>query len=566
MKPSTFQFGPFELDPGRLELRRRGVRIRLPVSRIRLLLLLVTRRGDLVTRDQIAACLWKDTQNVDVVGGINTAVNHLRSCLGDDPASPKYIETVVGAGYRFIPGVVEAAAAGTPEAVPHAESRIDDSRIEPSAETPPAPPPVSISGSGSVRRWRRTALASAALVAVTPLFFYFLRAAEFRRARPAAGMELARVTDSGDIRFADLSPDGNYLTYVQDSNGTQNVFLKQLATGRLMQLSTVGGDRCLGLASSPDGNYVYFARRKPLEATGDLYRVSFLGGTPALLMSGVSGPPAISPDGRRVAFVRSTLSTHGRDSLVVASLDGSGERVLASYDAPGIHFNRVSWAADGKSLIYPWHSGLMIISAEGGKARPLPGAGWTEIDDVRPLPKSNDLIVLGWVAGSTSSQIFEIPLEGSEPRQITHDLSNYTEVRVAADGETLLALQDTILSSIQILHPGNESDRHVLPDESQNLDGFNGLAWTPDGNIVYLSQPDRRWAIMEADGDGANARRLADSELPSPFSDPVVSPRGDFIAAVRWLGTNDAANIWRMDMNGGNRTRLTNGAQTSLPP
>ena len=55
----------------------------------------------------------------------------------------------------------------------------------------------------------------------------------------------------------------------------------------------------------------------------------------------------------------------------------------------------------------------------------------------------------------------------------------------------------------------------------------------------YHSQTRKLW---EADGDGANARRLADSELPSLFTDPGVSPHGDFIAAVHWQGSNDGAN------------------------
>ena len=89
MKVKAFRFGPFELEPAQQQLRRRGIPIRLPASRIRLLQLLVNRHGELVTRDEIAACLWSEAQTVDVITGINTAVNHLRSQLGDDAAAPK---------------------------------------------------------------------------------------------------------------------------------------------------------------------------------------------------------------------------------------------------------------------------------------------------------------------------------------------------------------------------------------------------------------------------------------------------------------------------------------------
>lgn len=92
------------------------------------------------------------------------------------------------------------------------------------------------------------------------------------------------------------------------------------------------------------------------------------------------------------------------------------------------------------------------------------------------------------------------------------------------------------------------------------------MAWTPQGNIVYISESGRNnWDLMEVHGDGSKPRRLAESELPAPYSDPAASPPGDFIALARWLGTNDEANIWRMDSNGGNMKRLTNGKQDTAP-
>src|SRR5580698_1117950 len=115
MNKKVFEFGPFELDTAQQELRRRGARLKMPGSRLRLLFLFVTRHGGLVTREEIAACLWKETQNVDVMSGINTAVNQLRAQLGDDPAAPAYIETVIGTGYRFIAKVSEIDVPALPE-------------------------------------------------------------------------------------------------------------------------------------------------------------------------------------------------------------------------------------------------------------------------------------------------------------------------------------------------------------------------------------------------------------------------------------------------------------------
>ncbi len=502
------------------------------------------------------------------MSGINTAVNQLRAQLGDDSASPRYIETVIGSGYRFIADVCEVELPAKSATETLAESPPTETVDFPAEEAVGSPPvsqaqPTPASKPG--RRKKIAAIAMAVSVALcAPALYLLFRTLAARRGVPRADVELARVTESGDIQFADLSPDGKYLAYVRDAGGKQLLALQQLATGRVLELATLGEDECPGLAFSSDGGYLYFARKKPQEPSGDLYRLPFLGGIPTRVLSGVSGAPAISPDGRSVAFVRSTLETHGVDSIVIAALDDSRERVLASYDAPGVHLNRISWTPDGKSLVYALQATLVSIPAEGGTAHALPGGKWVEVDDMRQLPRSDDLIVVGRLSSSASAQIFQLPLAGGEPRKITNDLSNYAEVRVAADGKTLLALQHLVLSSVQILAQGRGSENRLLHEENQNHDGLNGLAWTPQGKLVYLSELDWRREIMEVDEDGSNSRRLAESVQPAVFSHPAISPRGDFIAVVRWKG-NDEANIWRMSMDGGNPTRLTNGKQ-DFPP
>ena len=70
-----------------------------------LLILLVTRRGELVTRDEIVARLWGDGIFVDVETGVNTAVRKIRQALNDSPDDPAFIETVMGKGYRFVASV-----------------------------------------------------------------------------------------------------------------------------------------------------------------------------------------------------------------------------------------------------------------------------------------------------------------------------------------------------------------------------------------------------------------------------------------------------------------------------
>lgn len=102
MPQKNVRFDDFQLDYSRFQLSRRGVPIRLEGLPLQLLMFLVDKRGQLVTRDQISSALWGQDVFVDVEQGINTAIRKIRRALADDAGEPQYLQTVVGRGYRFV--------------------------------------------------------------------------------------------------------------------------------------------------------------------------------------------------------------------------------------------------------------------------------------------------------------------------------------------------------------------------------------------------------------------------------------------------------------------------------
>ncbi len=97
-----FRFGDFELDVGAYELRRRGKPVRIERLPMDLVILLVERRNQLVSRNDIVGRLWGEGVFVDVETGVNTAIRKVRQALRDSTEAPKFVETVSGKGYRFI--------------------------------------------------------------------------------------------------------------------------------------------------------------------------------------------------------------------------------------------------------------------------------------------------------------------------------------------------------------------------------------------------------------------------------------------------------------------------------
>ena len=94
--------GEIELDLGRYELRRLGRRVKLEKKPMELLIFLVSRREQLVSREEIVGKLWRSDLFVDTETNINNIVRKIRTALGDNAAKPRFLETVVGKGYRFV--------------------------------------------------------------------------------------------------------------------------------------------------------------------------------------------------------------------------------------------------------------------------------------------------------------------------------------------------------------------------------------------------------------------------------------------------------------------------------
>jgi cholera toxin transcriptional activator len=116
-----YRFGAFEADAKTGELRRQGLRIKLHSQPLQLLLLLLERPGELLTREEISRELWPDGTFVDYEHGVNSAMNRIREALGDKASHPRFIETLARRGYRFVAPVERIALPEDSVAEPRAE-------------------------------------------------------------------------------------------------------------------------------------------------------------------------------------------------------------------------------------------------------------------------------------------------------------------------------------------------------------------------------------------------------------------------------------------------------------
>jgi DNA-binding winged helix-turn-helix (wHTH) protein len=108
----VFRFGVFELEEASGELRKQGRRLRLQGQPGQVLLMLVERSGEVVSREELRLRLWAEGTYVDFDHGLNTAINKLREALSDPASNPRFIETIPKRGYRFIAPVEVASPPG----------------------------------------------------------------------------------------------------------------------------------------------------------------------------------------------------------------------------------------------------------------------------------------------------------------------------------------------------------------------------------------------------------------------------------------------------------------------
>src|SRR5437588_11126570 len=180
-----------ELDLRRYELRRGSSVLKLEKIPMELLILLVERRDQLVGREEIIARLWGKDVFLDTEQGINTAIRKIRLTLGDDPNDPRFLQTIVGKGYRFVgPITVIPATAPAPAPVPATDE-----------ETQPSRPKTAL-------RWKLVAfaavfmLASAAVVAFR--YFDWIRWFPRRSVHSIAVLPLKNLSGNpADEYFAD---------------------------------------------------------------------------------------------------------------------------------------------------------------------------------------------------------------------------------------------------------------------------------------------------------------------------------------------------------------------------
>jgi Tol biopolymer transport system component/DNA-binding winged helix-turn-helix (wHTH) protein len=587
-----YEFDKFRLDGETRSLWREDELISLSPKALELLFLLVERQGRIVSKQEIFDKIWAETFVED--GVLTQNIYTLRQVLGTDENGSQFIENIARRGYRFAapvrilntdkvtsgvinqsdaffvgdaPEILFAKTSGTN--LKSSETDLNSLAFAGSdndSETFSEPRTLLAPPTRPAKVHRRSVFGCAAaglgVLLLAALGFgiyqFFIRRDEKVESKIAPIEQLRRfqLTDSGDVVFPTISPNGEMLAFVRLEDQGGSVWIKQIATDSYMKLLPSSPKSYRSLVFSPDGRYIFFRE----EADGSaIYQTTIVGGAAKKVAVNVWSDFGISPDGTQLAFIRRDTARN-RHLLILSNIDGSGERQLSAKESPTDFRSTPAWSPDGGEIIVAsgilsqFFPKLLTIDVADGKETEVKIPRWRAIPRVVWLPNGKHLIISAREAKEPYSQLWMMSYPEGEVRRLTNDLEAYFWISVSADGQMLVTRQQRIFSHLWILPDGDFSKAKQLTFGGRNLDGYAGLDWSPDGKIVFSVFANNVTDLYSMNADGSNRIQLtANAGQDNNF--PTVSRDGRFV--VFTSNRTGTTQIWRMDIDGRNQKQLT---------
>lgn len=565
-----YRFGLFEADPETGELRKSGIRIRVQAQPFRILVHLLERPNQVVSREELQRRFWEAETTIDIERSLAAAIHKIRESLGDSVTNPRFVETVARTGYRFIAPVTPVAskpvdpepggAAAPVEAAPEPVS-LGDATGNPVPVISPSFPPFV-----AVRRRTWITVAIFGIAAATLVSWLILQHLQMPFRTPA---RIGQITVSGRIYPGDPSVE----SFPRTATDGSRIYFTEIEDGRIVLAETLINNRGAGTISLPE----------ELNA-------------PAI--------DDISRDGSRL-LLSNRLATVPEQSLWVAStIGGMALRV------PGVLAHDATWMPDGEHILYASGHDLFIVRNDGSESRKLVSLSGRAFM-LRWSPEGNRLRLTLVDEKTHAASLWQVAADGSGPHRLlqqwteasgeccgewSRDGKLYLFQSMGKDGDNIWALPERAgmpggpMRPIPITN-GPLNYRAPIAAANDHQIFFVGL--DPKSQLLRLDRPagrfvpypgsirdakrvefsrDGQWVAWIRQSDGSVWRSRADGSEPLQLTDRPLdvlkmrwSPDGRRIA----LMARKTGEIWRVylvDTVGGPLQQLLNEDRNEADP
>jgi Tol biopolymer transport system component len=415
---------------------------------------------------------------------------------------------------------------------------------------------------GIIRRHRAAvaAVAAVALLAIAAAVYMAMRPRGAEGANSdatftIADLQVQPLTTSGNASSGAISPDGNYIVYVQTDGGRESLRLRRIASPTSVEIvPAAAGVRIKGATVAPDGNVIDYVRQEGQRF--ELWRVGFLGGEPKRLIDNIGSLVSWSPDGRQMAFIRADRNA---TSILTADADGNQQRVVATR-SQGERF----WAWTGALTLgawYPaWSPNGRVLAVLGQKGPPATGqivfvevatGAQRAIDAQPPLlgtavawMDDGNLLVSKTESSLAPLQLWRLSYATGTLTRLTNDVSQYLGLSVTGDKDAV-ATEVTQWNVGIWTRGGNDPWREVVPSAIGSQVGFN-VQWAGD-DLIFTRGFASSLAVARLRTASGQIQELA----PGAGA-PLVSRDGRTVLFFDY----GSGRTGRMDADGRNRTDL----------
>ncbi|MDM7921800.1 MAG: protein kinase [Pyrinomonadaceae bacterium] len=383
---------------------------------------------------------------------------------------------------------------------------------------------------------------------------------------------IQKLSQSNNVALAAIAPDGRSVAYVTyEDDGARSLWLRRVSDPNALRIVQPQQVHYWDIVFSNDSEHVYYVTAPKFGVHGTMYRVPSIGGQPRKVAEKVNHLGDMSPDGKRIIFVRygdpaPDTSVNVTDSKLISAKaeDGSDEQVIKTLTGESI-IRKPRFAPDGRSVFYikrelqnvEYWSVMKLDLYSGAETQIIRTAEW--IDHVAVLPGSDGVLINAVDPASNRRQLFHVAVPGGTLTRMTNDLNNYIGVSIDRQGSNIVAVQRQMESRIWLGETASYDQMRPLTREPL---GHRVVDWTPDGRLVFDVFENDRVSIWIADTDGKNALQLTPKDSDNSY--PRVSPDGKYIVFTsKRAGFNQ---IWRMNIDGTNQMLLADtGGITQNP-
>jgi serine/threonine protein kinase/WD40 repeat protein len=402
-------------------------------------------------------------------------------------------------------------------------------------------------------------------VAALIVWNFGFRSSSLDRLPLVANAHISRVTTTGDVGGAALSPDSRYVAYVLREGDSENIWIRQVATDSVQKLlNGEPGVLVSNLHFSLDDNFIYFTRESKSTAGEQLSEVPLLGGSARKVSEHLYGSFSLSPDGAQIVFFRVDYTSTFAQSLYIAHGDGSSETLINTSTVPRFF---PTWSPDARLIAYQKYVDedprgqrvyMETLDLKSRKTAEFP-VHWSSMHEMEWTPDGKGLVVVAQEQVGAPTQMWYVPYPQGAPQRITNDLEDYSALNLSADSRRILAVQKDTNANIWLA-----DSKH--PDEQRQLtqgrsDGLRGLDFVSAEKVVYTSSDSGNWDLSISSVGEGKGQIIAGA--PNYHSAPAVCDSGRSVIYVSApAGVN---HLWKLDLESGNSTQLTSGLGEVYP-